>query len=391
MRIGIMGGTLDPVHNGHVQLAQAALISLKLDGVMLLPAGDPPHKLHTTSGRNRLEMVRLAVQNEEHIFPCNIEVQRAGITYTVDTLCELAEKNPDTQWFYIIGADTLRLLESWKNFSSVAQMCTFLVCGRADEAASLSCMAYLEEKYSARFVCLDFTGPDISSTEIRRRICKGIDASGLVPAAVNEYILKKGLYLSALGKDEILKKLQTDLKKERFNHTIGVAEVAVRLAKRYGIDPMQAELAALLHDCAKAMPLEEMRRRVLAEAMDVDSQELNTTSVLHAPAGAAVARTEYGIEHTDILSAIRKHTLGAPVMSPLDALIYTADFIEPGRKDFPGLAHARQLAEHDLYAAMCLCAELTSRYLGTMGERMHPRSVAMLKNYQTSINKEEAK
>lgn len=382
MRIGIMGGTLDPVHNGHIQLAQAALSSLNLDGIMLLPVGDPPHKMRTTSKADRLQMARLAAQSTEKIFPCKIEINRTGTTYTVDTLRDLIDANPNTQWYYIVGADTLKVLESWKDFSCVAQMCTFLVCSRADEAVSQTCIENLKRRYGAKFVCLNFTGPNISSTEIRERVRKGLDISALVPNSVNAYIRAHGLYLSTLEKSEIINKLQRTLKPGRFDHTMGVAQTAVRLAERYGIIPAQAELAALLHDCAKYLPLTETRKLLLQSAADVDDAEMGTDNVLHAPAGALLAAKEYGVEHPAILSAIRKHTLGAPEMSPLDALIYTADFIEPGRKDFPGLSDARQLAEHDLYAAMCMCTELTNRYLESQGEQAHPRSIAMLKNYK---------
>lgn len=385
MRMGIMGGTFDPVHSGHIQLARAALENLKLDGVMLLPAGDPPHKQRTVSARDRLAMTRLAAQELRGIFPCGIEIERRGTTYTVDTLRELHGKNPDTQWFYIIGADTLQVLDSWKDFQDVAGLCAFAVCGRAQEAASRARMEELQRRYGARFLPMDFTGPDISSTEIRRRVHRGEEIDALVPSAVGEYIQAHGLYLSPLERSEILAKLEQNLKPERFRHTLGVAESAVRLAKRHGIPAAHAELAALLHDCAKHLSPSELRHRLetvqapIGEA--VDAAEMETANVLHAPVGAIVARQEYGVEHPAILSAIRRHTLGAADMSSLDALIYTADFIEPNRREFAGLARARMLAEENLYAAMCLCAELTGQYLHQQGGQAHPRTLAMLKHY----------
>ena len=391
MRVGIMGGTLDPVHNGHIQLAQAALADLKLDGVMLLPAGDPPHKDHTTSKADRLEMVRLAARDVKGIFPCAIEIQRCGTTFTVDTLRELRNNNPDTDWFYIIGADTLDVLDSWKSFDQVAKMCSFAVCGRADEAINRDRMKKLEQEYGASFVPVNFNGPDISSTDIRMRVSRGESIADLVPNSVGRYIMDRGLYLSALARNEILTRLQKNLKPGRFAHTLGVAETAVRLAERYGVVPAQAELAALLHDCAKYMPLNEMRALVIQHIPDTDPLELEAVSVLHAPAGAVVACQEYGVQNPHILSAIRKHTLGDAEMSALDALIYTADFIEPGRENFPGLAQARALAETDLYAAMCLCAELTNRHLETQGRHAHPRSLAMLHHYKKRMKKEEMK
>ena len=379
MQVGIMGGTLDPVHIGHIQVAQRARGYLNLDRVMLLPAGDPPHKIPPTSKEDRLEMARLAAQDCEGIFACGLEVLRPGVTYTVDTMRELIEANPSTQWFYLVGADTLDVLDSWRNFGEIARMCTFAVFGRGQEAASVVKMRALEAQYGARFAVLPFHGPDISSTQIRRCVAEGEDISDLVPGAVEEYIAQKGLYLCGMSREEIMDVLRGSLKPARYRHTLGVAETAKRLAPRCGVDPMRAELAGLLHDCAKYLSMEEMRD-LASRVPDVDAAELETVSVLHAPAGCAMAAQRFGVRDRAILSAIRKHTLGGPEMSAMDALIYTADFIEPNREVFPGLEEARALAEKDIFAGMRRCAELTNQHLEAQGRRPHPRSLAMLKD-----------
>ena len=378
MRIGIMGGTLDPVHSGHICIAQAVLQALKLDGVMLLPAGDPPHKQHPTLKTDRLNMARLAAQELPGMFVSDMEIMRGGTTYTVDTLRELRSSRPGTDWVYIIGADTLDVLDTWRNFAEVAKLCEFAVVGRAEEDANPERMRELEAQYGARFIPLGFNGPEISSTEIRRRAAAGESLEGLVPDSVADYIRRNGLYLSSKSKDEILRTLQATLKPGRYAHTLGVAETAVRLAERFGVSPAKAELSALLHDCAKYMPLEEMRSLIREGCPDADAQEMETESVIHAPAGMVLARKEFGVCDPEILSAIRKHTLGDAKMSALDALIYTADFIEPNRKSFPGLEEARALAERDIFAAALRCAELTNQYVERQGRKAHPRTIAML-------------
>ena len=151
MRIGIMGGTLDPVHNGHIEAALAAKRLLKLDRVMLLPAGDPPHKAHPTLKRDRLNMARIAAEGVEGLFVSEIEIEREGTTFTVDTLRELTQREPDTQWYYLIGADTLDVLDSWRSFEEVAGLCTFAVIGRADAAPNMDRVRNLEQRYGARF------------------------------------------------------------------------------------------------------------------------------------------------------------------------------------------------------------------------------------------------
>ena len=383
MRVGIMGGTLDPVHNGHIQVAKAALELLKLDRVMLLPAGDPPHKSHPTLKTDRLQMTRLAAGEVDGLFPCSIEIYRKGTTYTVDTLRQLHRDNPSVEWYYLIGADTLDVLDTWRTFEDVAKLCVFAVTGRAESPASIAKADELKQRYGAKFVMLDFCGPDISSSEVRRRISVGEKIDDIVPTSVCKYIKDHGLYICNRSKQEILDVLKHELKPSRFEHTLGVAETAKRLAIRCGVDPVRAEIAALLHDCAKYIPLDEMRKLVKKNMLDVDKLEMEAISVLHAPAGAVRAAQEFGVKDAAILSAIRKHTLGDAQMSALDALIYTADFIEPGRSDFPGLSEARRLAEEDIFKGMCSCAQLTNEYLISQGKRPHPRSLAMLEAYNS--------
>ena len=379
MRVGIMGGTFDPVHCGHVFVARRAMELLGLDRVMLLPAGDPPHKAAPISKCDRMEMTRLAASECEGLFACAVEIDREGVTYTVDTLGELTRANPNTEWFYLIGADTLDVLDSWRNFGEVAKLCTFAVNGRAAEDVDMGRVRDLERRYGAKFVVLPFNGPEISSTDVRLRVAEGRSVHGLIPESVEKYIRDRGLYLCEKSKEQVLDILQSELKPGRFRHTLGVAETALRLAPRYGVDPRRAELAGLLHDCAKSMPIAELRALVRENVPDTDAEELAADRVVHAPAGSVLAERQFGVRDPSILSAIRKHTLGGAEMSAMDALIYVADFIEPNRAEFPGLREARELAETDIFAAAKLCARLTDEHVRSQGGRSHPRTLAMLK------------
>lgn len=378
MRIGIMGGTLDPVHSGHIYVAERARALLGLRQVMLLPAGDPPHKDPPTSGAERLEMARLACKGHDGLFASAMEVERAGVTYTLDTLRKLHRESSDVEWYYIIGADTLDVLDSWREFGEVAKLCVFAVIGRAEEGVDRARMAELEALYGAKFVELPFNGPDISSTRVRECVAEGRNISALVPGAVEAYIRENGLYLCGRSKAQILEILRAELKPGRYRHTLGVAETAYRLAQRCGVEPRRAELAGLLHDCVKSMSIEE-QRKLAREVPDVDEAEMAADRVVHAPAGCVMAYRRFGVRDKRILSAIRKHTLGGAEMSALDALIYVADFIEPNRADFPGLGEARALAERDIFAAARLCAQLTAKHVRSEGALPHARTLAMLK------------
>jgi len=376
MRMGIMGGTLDPVHNGHLQIAQAVKEACGLDGVLLLPAGDPPHKQRETNRFDRLKMARLAAKLQPGMTVSDIEVMREGTTYTVDTLTQLCAQQPDVEWVYIIGADTVRVLDKWRSFDKVAGLCEFAAVGRPGVSAEFmqQNIDALEKNYGARVRLLDVVGPDISSTDVRNAVAEGRSIDDLVPAAVADYIREKGLYLCGMPVDEVKHKLRLTLKPGRWQHTLGVADTAKRLAVKYGVDPMRAYLAGLLHDCAKWMSFESMAELVRGSVADVTEDELRNEPVLHAPAGMLLAAQEYGVRDPEILSAIRKHTIGGGGMTALEKLIYTADFVEPNRKPFPGLDEARALAETDLNAATKKCAQLTRDHVISCGGTPDPRS-----------------
>lgn len=380
MRLAIMGGTLDPVHNGHLEIAQAVHAICGLDGVLLLPAGDPPHKRRRTDRMDRLNMAKLAAEGRDDMWVSEIEVMREGTTYTVDTLTELRRMRPDVRWSYIIGADTVNVLHLWRRFESVAEMCSFIAVERpgVDTAQAHKSAAMLKERFGAEIRFLDVSGPDISSTLVRDRAAVNQPFDDLVPPGVAAYIREKGLYLCDYSWADLEEKLKGMIKPSRFRHTLGVAETAVRLAGRWGIDPQRARLAAMLHDCAKSMDDADVAALIREAGLDADEDELALKPVVHAPAGAVLAEREFGVKDPQILSAIRNHTLGGPGMTDLDRLIYIADFIEPNRKPFDGLEEVRRLAETDLHAALKRCAQLTTEYAISQGGRTHVRTEQMM-------------
>lgn len=374
MRIGIMGGTLDPVHNGHIEIARSVRAELGLDGVMLLPAGDPPHKKRESDKLDRLEMAKRAAAEFDWMFVSDLEIARKGTTYTVDTLRALKRKQPDAEWIYIIGADTLNILDSWRNFPEIARLCAFAAVSRPGVSGERAYAALLKERYGAEIIFAKASGPDISSTAIRARIAEGRSIRGLAPDSVCDYIREKGLYLCAYTWNELEVLLSERLKPARFRHTMGVAETAERLARKYGADPMRARLAGMLHDCAKSMDYDQMVALVKGNVPDLDDEELATEPVLHAPAGMLLARDEYGVRDPEILSAIRRHTLGDKNMTLLDAVIFVSDFIEPSRRPFAGLEDARAEAEKNIWSAARLCARLSGAFVESRGGKPHPRT-----------------
>lgn len=195
-RIGLMGGSFNPVHIGHVKLARAALDKGCVEKVLFLPTGNPPHKRSGLADKlDRLEMVRLAIQDEADMDVCREEVDREGVIYTVDTLGILREKMPDCDFSYIIGADSLCQLHTWKKPEVLITRCRFLVVMRPGEAESetLEAARHWREK-GADIEFLNMPPMDISSTDIRRRVKEGLEIGLLVPAGVAQYIAEHGLY-----------------------------------------------------------------------------------------------------------------------------------------------------------------------------------------------------
>ena len=149
----------------------------------------------------------------------------------------------------------------------------------------------------------------------------------------------------------MIEKLKNTLPKKRFEHTLGVKETALRLARHYGADEKKAEIAALLHDCAKGMSFEEQIKKCKELKLVLDEETMACPPVIHAPLGACIARREYGICDEEILNAICYHTVGRVGMSDLDKIIYVADMIEPTR-DYEGVEELREKAYNDLDAVM---------------------------------------
>jgi nicotinate-nucleotide adenylyltransferase len=199
MKLGILGGTFDPIHFGHILMAQAALDEVALDRVLLLPGGDPPHKTPYAPKADRLYMVRLAADTDERFWVSDMELKRAGRTYTVDTLLQLRDEYPHAQLTYIVGSDTLMLFPSWKDAERVATLCDMAVVLRPGDSreAVQNTIAQYHETLGLHAVLLRFTGPDISSTAIRSAAQTGLPLDGLVPEAVAGYIRDKGLYRRA--------------------------------------------------------------------------------------------------------------------------------------------------------------------------------------------------
>jgi len=191
VRIGVFGGTFDPPHVGHLLLASDARESLRLDNLTFVPAATQPFKVRTpavASAQDRLEMVRLAVADDADYRVDNTEIDRKGLSFTVDTLEHIAKKNPGAELFLLLGEDALAGVDQWRNPERIRELATLAVMLRSstDEATGASIAAGVVE-VSARRI-------DVSSTEIRERLRAGKSIKGFVPESVERFIEARGLY-----------------------------------------------------------------------------------------------------------------------------------------------------------------------------------------------------
>ena len=200
MRLGIFGGSFDPIHNGHLQLAAAGLESCELDHVWFVPAWLPPHKQdrRQTPGAVRAKMVELAITDHERFEPCRTELDRGGISYTIDTLIEIRQQQPHAELFLLLGADSLHDLPTWHRPVDICRLARPVVVERpGSRETDLTVLANLlsaEGQANVNPVRAEMPACDVSSSEIRRRVAAGESIEGLTPCAVADFIAQQGLY-----------------------------------------------------------------------------------------------------------------------------------------------------------------------------------------------------
>jgi|SRR5579872_1430577 len=198
MRLGIFGGTFDPVHNGHLLLAEQCREQCRLDQVWFVPAGVPPHKLACTlaSGKARAEMLELAVAGHDSLRVDRRELDRDDPCYTVETLAGIKAEDPTRELFFLMGADSLAEFPTWREPRRIVELAQLAVVNRGGAAAvdPAPVQVMLGESLAARIHFVAISGVDFSSSEVRRRIAEHKSVRFMVPRAVECYIQTHGLY-----------------------------------------------------------------------------------------------------------------------------------------------------------------------------------------------------
>jgi nicotinate-nucleotide adenylyltransferase len=333
-RTGILGGSFDPVHTGHLILAENARTQADLRRVIFMPASIQPFKqdAEVSSDDERAEMLEFALRGNPHFELTRTELDRGGVSYTIDSLRRLRAETGDKIAF-ILGTDMFLMVEKWHKAGDLLREFDLIVGIRPgyrnDEAEAFA--AKLRADYGTR---VDFVGSsniELSSTGLRERLAAGGSIRYLVPEDVRRYLL-----------------VREKESPSRWEHTKKVMDFAANLANRYGENAHKAKIAALFHDYCK------------------DSAGGAANNLAHGALAAEKAASLFGVDDEDVLNAIRYHTTGRAHMSRLEMIIFVADTLAPGRS-YAEVDELRALADTNLEdCTLAVLVEL-ERYVAANG------------------------
>ena len=381
MKIGIYGGTFNPVHTGHIHAAKQAAELLRLDKLLMIPDRIAPHKQIPSGSptpEQRQEMLLLVVKNEPLIEVSDIELKREGKSYSYLTVEALREQYPDAELYLLMGTDMFLSFQTWMNPDRIMAQATLAVMCRGEKGEKEKILAQKKvlEDMGAKVELVENRILAISSTQLRRLIA--FDCAGdFLPDGVEEYIRSHKLYDSGADwKNLPMEQLEPIvirlLNPNRVAHVLGCRDTAVELAKRWGADVTDAARAGILHDITKALdgPLQLTLCNRYGKILSDFSRKYPKT--LHALTGSLVAERIFG-ENEAVVSAICHHTTGKAGMNLLEKIIYVADYMEPCR-NFPGVEKLRELAFSDMDAALRLGLKMTLQHLANLGDEVSPES-----------------
>ena len=392
-RIGIYGGSFNPPHIGHIQAARYAARELRLDSLVMLPAGEVPGKSlpeGSATAEERLQMLELAVGDCPNLRVSDFDACRERCR-TWETLEHFAREYPGAELTVVVGSDQLAKLPGWENVSFVLSHAQIAVARRGlpGEETLIREKSGLLRGMGARVRALENPTQPISSTQLRRLLAFGCGWEFL-PPGVEGFIRRQGLYhVNADWKNLPMERLEgvvlSLLNPDRIRHVLGCRDTAVALAKRWGADETDAARAGILHDITKALdgPLQLTLCDAYGKMLTDFSRKYPKT--LHALTGSLVAERIFG-ENPQVVSAICHHTTGRAGMNLLETIIYVADYIEPNR-DFPGVERLRELAFTDIQAALKLGLEMTLEHLKRQGSEVSPESREALAYCEKRVSK----
>ena len=388
MKIGVYGGTFNPPHLGHAAAARAVFELLKLDLLLLVPDGQPPHKdlpAGSPTAEQRLEMTRLAGEQlglGDKVRVLDLELRRPGRSYTAETLSELRKLYPEDELWLLMGTDMFLTLQAWRDPATILSLAGIAAFGRTEEdteALFAPQRDYLYRTYpQARIFTLTIPGVvDVSSTELRDMLAHG-KGGHLLPPAVYGYILREGLYgtgadLKHLPLAQLRPVALSFLKHKRIPHVLGTEQEAIRLAERYGADVEKARVAALLHDCTKKLDMDEQLALCRRYGIELDELEREALKLLHAKTGAAIARDVFGVDD----EILQRHPVAhhRPRGHDPAGEDHVSGGLYRALPGFSGVDKLRAVCYKDLDEGLLMGLEMTIEEMTGMGNPVHRATI----------------
>jgi len=343
LKLGILGGSFAPVHNGHIFLAEKALAELKLDRVVFVPAYRSPFKLDAEgmeiSAKDRIDMLATAIVGDYRFAIDICEIRREGVSYTINTLEDIIERYlPDGKPTLIIGDDLAVDFPKWRDSGKILKLADIAIAHRVNSQAV---------NYPFAHITIENEILDVSSHEIRHRISEGGEWQSLVPSNTTAIIKERKLYgykgdlRPEPAPDSVIQRVETaareTLSTERFLHSRNTALHAYDLCSRFGLDPMDGYLAGIGHDLAKQIENKQMLKIVKTAGMSISALEMDKPNLLHGKAAAVLLRERFSIHNKDVLEAVAIHTSGSENMGQLAKIIFITDKTEASRNIDPAL------------------------------------------------------
>ncbi len=362
MKIGIYGGSFDPPHIEHINIAKNAIKELSLDKLIVVPARLPPHKPNSIllDGSRRKEMLEIAFSAE--ILDGKAEVSDYELSsqeksYTYLTIERFKSVYKDAELFFLVGTDMLLDFPTWKNPLSILENAKLFVTPREGEDLEKA-KAFFNQSFvgfNDSLVFARYLGKKISSTDVRHRLLLGLSVEGKICPDIIKYIDDFKLYQG----DQKAAFVRKSLPISRLTHTLGVMNLAKAYAKRLKIDENKAVLAAMLHDVAKYLDPKNYEGFTMPQGVP--------KSVVHQFLGAYIAETVLGVKDDDVINAIKYHTTGRKNMSTLEKIVFTADLLEEGRT-YDEAPLLRKAVDDDFFEGFKLCLIRLQRFLSSTGD-----------------------
>lgn len=348
-RLGIYGGTFSPPHIGHVNAARAFIREAKLDELLIMPTFIPPHKssLDIIAPNDRLEMSRIAFGGIPGVKVSDYEINKGGKSYTYLTLEEFSKRANEI--FFLVGTDMFLTLDEWKCPEIIFDLATIALVRRErdsrldDEIKAKS--DFYKKKFGAEIIFINAEVTEISSTEIRRAVEGGESTDTHLLPEVRRYIDENKIYRKRFSSEELTnlrEAVKSKLSQERYLHTLGVENAALRIAD-FCLPEFKYEIsaAALLHDIAKELARDELQEIIFSDVFLTD-EDKSSQKLYHAFAAPYVIKRDFPLFATEnILSAVFYHTTGRENMTLFEEIIFVADYVEEGRL-YPECIAARE-------------------------------------------------